>query len=61
MAYGSDKHPDALKEEYPGEPPAGLSDRLARLEEQGLAAADLKALRADLDAIEARLNTHKAS
>jgi CBS domain containing-hemolysin-like protein len=61
MAYGTDK--DAHTDEYPGEAAAvGLSDRLARLEEQGLAAADLNALRADLDAIEARLNTaHKAS
>jgi len=69
MAYGTDKHPDSeefKKEAWPDErlEPAetlGLTDRLARLEEQGLAAADVKALRADLDAIEARLNTHKAS
>jgi hypothetical protein len=62
MAYGTDKDAHTT-DEYPGEAPAvGLSDRLARLEEQGLAAADLNALRADLDAIEARLNTaHKAS
>jgi CBS domain containing-hemolysin-like protein len=69
MAYGTDKHPDSeefRKEAWPDErlEPAetlGLTDRLARLEEQGLAAGEVKALRADLDAIEARLNTHKAS
>ena len=58
MAYGTDK----LKHEHGGdaieEPtaPVGLSDRLARLEQQGLAAAELRTLRRDLDAIEARLN-----
>jgi CBS domain containing-hemolysin-like protein len=56
MAYGTDK----LKHEHGGdaieEPaPVGLSDRLARLEQQGLAASELRALRRDLDAIEARL------
>jgi hypothetical protein len=60
MAYGTDKHPDALKHEAwdEAEPVAvtpGLSDRLARLEQRGLPAADLSALRADLDAIEAKL------
>jgi hypothetical protein len=58
LAYGTDAHvPD---EEYPGEsndagPSGGLHERLARLEAQGLADADLKRLRADLDAAEARL------
>ena len=46
-------------EEYPGEtndaPPGGLHERLARLEAKGLSDADLKTLRADLDALEARL------
>ena len=61
-AYGTDVHPDALKEHaeplaLPAAPsPAalGLSSRLARLEEQGVPAAELSALRADLDAIEAK-------
>ena len=58
LAYGTDKHvPD---EEYAGEtgaaqPGEGLHERLARLEAKGLADADLKTLRADLDALEARL------
>ena len=58
LAYGTDKHiPD---EEYPGEsddagPIGGLHERLARLEAQGVSDADLKRLRADLDAAEARL------
>jgi len=58
LAYGTDRHvPD---EEYAGEtgaaqPGEGLHERLARLEAKGLADADLKTLRADLDALEARL------
>ena len=60
MAYGTDKHPDALKHEAwdeaePVSVTPGLSDRLARLEQRGLPAAELSALRADLDAIEAKL------
>jgi hypothetical protein len=59
MAYGTDK--EVHGEAYPddaGEEPAGaepLRDRLARLEAQGLSDADLRTLRADLDALEARL------
>ena len=65
MAYGTDKHPDALKEheDVPAlEATAGgaLSDRLARLEQRGLPAAELKALRADLDAIEAKYTVDEA-
>jgi uncharacterized protein DUF3302 len=54
MAYGTDKLSD--HDAAPGNDAGalGLSDRLARLEQQGLRAADLSALRADLDAIEAR-------
>ncbi len=62
LAYGTDTLvPD---EAYPGEvpgvahaaqPSGGLRERLARLEAQGLSDADLKTLRADLDALEARL------
>ena len=58
MAYGTDVHPDALAE---GEHDAGgakavgasLQDRLARLEGR-VPASELKALRADLDALEAK-------
>jgi heme/copper-type cytochrome/quinol oxidase subunit 2 len=58
LAYGTDKHVDP--EAYPGESleaehPGGLHTRLARLEAQGVAEADLRALRADIDALEARL------
>ena len=50
LAYGTDKlHPE---EDDIG---LGLHDRLARLEAHGLPEADLKALRADIDALEAKL------
>jgi CBS domain containing-hemolysin-like protein len=50
LAYGHDKlHP----EEH--EPGLGLNERLARLEALGLPDAELKALRADIDALEAKL------
>jgi CBS domain containing-hemolysin-like protein len=59
MAYGTDKLPDAHDEQHGAELPdaagAGvLSDRLARLEQRGVPAGELKALRADLEAIEAK-------
>ena len=70
LAYGTDKHPDYF-EEHGEDAPAlasgpvklglrderavGLRDRLAQLEERGVPAAELKALRADLDALEARV------
>jgi hypothetical protein len=59
LAYGTDKAPDFFTEH--GHQPPGESDpardmrlRLLQLEEKGVAADDLKALRADLDALEAR-------
>ena len=58
LAYGTDTHvPD---EDIPRgaecrRPSGGLHERLARLEAKGLSDADLKTLRADLDAVEARL------
>jgi hypothetical protein len=61
LAYGTDKHPDYFKEhglEPPGESEgvtANLRARLVRLEERGVPAEDLNALRADLDALEARV------
>jgi CBS domain containing-hemolysin-like protein len=57
MAYGSDKHPDEIDS---GHLPAdevrreSLAERVARLEERGLAASELTALRGDLDALEAK-------
>jgi heme/copper-type cytochrome/quinol oxidase subunit 2 len=59
LAYGTDQVVHG--EEYPDEPgdgPGGgenLRDRLARLEAKGLSDADLKTLRADLEALEAKL------
>jgi CBS domain containing-hemolysin-like protein len=57
MAYGTDKHPDAL-DEYPGAEaapaqPVSLRDRLARLEER-VPAAELNVLQSDLAALEAK-------
>jgi hypothetical protein len=50
LAYGHDKlHPE------PEDVHLGLHDRLARLEAMGLPDAELKNLRADLDALEGRL------
>jgi hypothetical protein len=58
MAYGTDKlHPEEGDEPHDG----GLQSRLARLEARGVAEADLKALRADLDALEAKLAGHGAA
>jgi Protein of unknown function (DUF3302) len=60
LAYGTDKHPDYFKE-HPDEPAGGsdavtenLRNRLLQLEERGVPADDLKALRADIEALEAR-------
>jgi CBS domain containing-hemolysin-like protein len=63
MAYGTDKHPDAL-EPYPGEPDErqpnipSLRDRVARLEER-IPPSELKGLRADLEALEAKYAEHE--
>jgi CBS domain containing-hemolysin-like protein len=62
MAYGTDKHPDAAAHEHEEEPraldvaladDASLHERLARLEEH-VPSTEFKALRADLDALEAK-------
>ena len=69
LAYGTDKHPDYYTEhglEPPAESdtaalnlrdraPVNLRERLLHLEEKGVPSAELKALRADLDALEARV------
>ena len=66
LAYGTDRLPHGEEEPYPGEPAqvtagsaAGLSDRLARLEQRGVPAAELKTLRADLEAIEAKFKVEE--
>jgi hypothetical protein len=56
MAYGTDKVPQPLKEAYPGGAEAvdtNLHDRLARLEGR-VPGDELKVLRADLEALEAK-------
>jgi uncharacterized protein DUF3302 len=74
LAYGTDKHPDYYKEH--GDEPAGdseavtlglrdrgtvnLRERLVQLEERGVPAAELKTLRADLEALEARVADNEA-
>jgi hypothetical protein len=62
LAYGTDKASheedaegavwDEGKDLHAGGP--GLHDRLARLEERGIPASELKAIRADLEALEAK-------
>jgi hypothetical protein len=64
MAYGTDKHPDAHPEpaydtDDGAEARLSLRDRLARVEER-LPASDLKTLRADLEALEAKVVAEEA-
>jgi Protein of unknown function (DUF3302) len=66
MAYGTDRvaHGEAdettdIDNEHAALP-AGLHDRLARLEARGLTEAELQTLRADLDALEAKVAGHGA-
>ena len=58
MAYGTDKarcyEDDGGTTRGGRSPTLGLHDRLARLEARGIPASELKALRADLDALEAK-------
>jgi CBS domain containing-hemolysin-like protein len=51
MAYGTDQ----LHPEEGAISTGGLHDRLARLEQHGIPADELKAVRADIEAIEAKL------
>jgi hypothetical protein len=57
MAYGADKHPDA-ESGHPADDTNAtvteLRERLARLEERGVPASDLRILRADIEALEAK-------
>jgi len=58
LAYGTDKHPDYFKEHGLAEPesPAGdIRQRMAKLEEHGVPASELDAIRADLALLESRL------
>ena len=58
LAYGTDKHPDYFKEHGLPEPESATADlrqRIVALEEHGVPAHELDALRADLAAIESRL------
>ena len=58
LAYGTDKHPDYFKEKGlpdPANPSADIRERLAALEERGVPADELAAIRADVAAIESRL------
>jgi CBS domain containing-hemolysin-like protein len=63
MAYGTDKLPGAVTHEDASDEHEGrvmtLRERIARLEEQ-LPAAELKTLRSDLEAIEAKFVHHGA-
>jgi hypothetical protein len=58
LAYGTDKHPDYYKERGLPEPGSGTLDireRVALLEESGVPASELDAIRSDLAAIESRV------
>jgi CBS domain containing-hemolysin-like protein len=60
QAYGTDKHPDAAHEGDEEEATvASLRERLARLEDR-VPASELKVLRADLDALEAKFANDEA-
>jgi hypothetical protein len=63
MAYGTDKHPETVGDEghAPTEDvtPAELVDRLTRLERRGIPPDELKVLRADLAALEAKFVEHE--
>jgi CBS domain containing-hemolysin-like protein len=63
MAYGTDKLPDAVGSGHAadeGIAAANLGGRLARLEQRGLSASELKTLRADVEALEAKYATDEA-
>ena len=58
LAYGTDKHPDYFKEHglpEPGSPTDDIRQRVNALEERGVPASELDAIRTDLAAIESRL------
>jgi hypothetical protein len=58
LAYGTDKHPDYFKEHGlpdPESPTADIRQRVAALEEHGVSASELDAIRTDLAVLESRL------
>jgi hypothetical protein len=58
LAYGTDKSPDYFKEHglpEPESPTVDLRQRVAALEERGVPASEIDAIRTDLAAIESRL------
>ena len=60
LAYGTDKHPDYFKDHglpEPDDPTADIRRRMAALEERGVPASELDAIRADLVLIESRLES----
>jgi hypothetical protein len=64
LAYGTDKHPDYFKEKgipEPDDPAADIRSRMAALEQRGVPASELDAIRADLVLIESRLESADAA
>jgi hypothetical protein len=63
LAYGTDKSPDYFKDRGlpdPESPTADIRQRVAALEDRGVPASELEAIRADLAALEARLTASDA-
>jgi hypothetical protein len=60
MAYGTDRAEADEHETVPEAVPVALHDRLARLEEQDIPAAELAPLRADIEALETKFVPHGA-
>jgi hypothetical protein len=69
IAYGTDKASHEVEEEGSAwdadeakpAPASGLHDRLARLEKAGVSAEELKAIRADIEALESKVAGHGAA
>jgi CBS domain containing-hemolysin-like protein len=60
MAYGTDRLPHGEADEEGSETAAGIHERLARLEQVGVPASELKTLRADLKALEDKFLAEEA-
>ena len=63
LAYGSDKHPDYYKEQGLPEPDSATADirqRVNALQDRGVPPSEIDAIRADLAAIESRLNVTRS-
>jgi hypothetical protein len=63
LAYGTDKHPDYYNEQGLPEPASATADirqRVAALQERGVPTSEIDAIRADLAAIESRLNVTRS-